>query len=436
MKQGASLLLSLAAAASSVGVAAAQKYAFAHHVVGDTVAHTQADWENDITLAHDAALDAFALNVGYPNDNYLSTQVANAFAACEALSNGFKLFFSFDYLGGGQAWPASEVISWLEEYSTSDCYLTYNDLPFVSTFEGTDNIEDWAPGGTIRSAIDVYFVPCWTSLGTSGLTPYLDYVQGFFSWNMWPVGASDMSDEADLEWIDAIGSDKTYIMGVSPWFFHSTTGGDYRWIWRGDNLWADRWQEVFSVGPQFVEVVTWNDWGEASYVGPFYSDDEVPAGSLEYVEDMPHESLRDFLPYYIATFKGNDFDISRDQMQYWYRLSPLSGGSECGIIGNDPDDGQTAVDANSIPEDKVFFSALLMSDATVEVQIGDNAAVSYSGVAGLNHWDQDFNGQTGAVTFSVIRDGATVNSGTGATITADTDLSDGCTNYNAWAGSF
>jgi glucan endo-1,3-alpha-glucosidase len=64
-----------------------------------------------------------------------------------------------------------------------------------------------------------------------------------------------MTDEADLEWIDAIGTDKTYIMGVSPWFFHSATGGDYVWVWRGDNLWSDRWDEVMSVGPEFIEYV-------------------------------------------------------------------------------------------------------------------------------------------------------------------------------------
>ncbi|KAF5015138.1 hypothetical protein F66182_13630, partial [Fusarium sp. NRRL 66182] len=135
---------------------------------------------------------------------------------------------------------------------------------------------------------------------------------------------------------------------------------------------------------------------------------------------MPHESFRDFLPYYIATFKGNTFDISRDQMQYWYRLAPAAAGSECGVYGNDPDQGQTAVDVNSVVQDK----------------IGSNAAVSYDGVAGINHWNQDFNGQTGAVTFSVVRDGATVKSGTGAEITASTSLSNGCTNYNTWVGSF
>ncbi|KAI7972723.1 hypothetical protein EIK77_009186 [Talaromyces pinophilus] len=252
---------------------------------------------------------------------------------------------------------------------------------------------------------------------------------------MWPAGAADMTDEPDLEWVNAIGSGKTYMMGVSPWFFHSASGGT-DWVWRGDDLWADRWNQVMSVQPQFVEVVTWNDWGEASYIGPFVTDSEVPSGSSVYVDNMPHESFRDFLPYYIATFKGDTFDISRDQMQYWYRLAPAAAGSECGVLGNDPDQGQTAVDVNSVVQDKVFFSALLMSAATVTVQIGNNTPVSYNGVAGINHWSQDFNGQTGAVTFSVVRNGATVKSGTGAEITASTSLSNGCTNYNTWVGSF
>uniref|UniRef100_A0A093V1L1 Glucan endo-1,3-alpha-glucosidase agn1 n=1 Tax=Talaromyces marneffei PM1 TaxID=1077442 RepID=A0A093V1L1_TALMA len=431
MKQTTSLLLSAIAATSSFsGLTAAQKLAFAHVVVGNTAAHTQSTWESDITLAHNSGLDAFALNGGFPDGN-IPAQIANAFAACEALSNGFKLFISFDYLGGGQPWPASEVVSMLKQYASSDCYLAYDGKPFVSTFEGTGNIADWAHGGPIRSAVDVYFVPDWTSLGPAGIKSYLDNIDGFFSWNMWPVGAADMTDEPDFEWLDAIGSDKTYMMGVSPWFFHSASGGT-DWVWRGDDLWDDRWIQVTCVDPQFVQVVTWNDWGESSYIGPFVTASEVPAGSLAYVDNMSHQSFLDFLPFYIAIFKGDTFNISRDQMQYWYRLAPAAAGSACGVYGNDPDQGQTTVDVNSIVQDKVFFSALLTADATVTVQIGSNAAVSYDGVAGMNHWSQDFNGQTGAVTFSVVRGGATVKSGIGAEITASTSLSNGCTNYNPW----
>lgn len=95
MKQSTSLLVSTFAVAISsfAGLTSAKKLAFAHVVVGDTAAHSQSTWERDITLAHDVGLDAFGLNGGYP-DNNVSTQIANAFAACEILANGFKLFFS------------------------------------------------------------------------------------------------------------------------------------------------------------------------------------------------------------------------------------------------------------------------------------------------------------------------------------------------------
>lgn len=68
---------------------------------------------------------------------------------------------------------------------------------------------------------------------------------------MWPNGASDMSNSTDVAWKEAV-SPKTYMMGVSPWFFHSTTGSQ-DWVWRGDDLWADRWEQVMDVEPDFVE---------------------------------------------------------------------------------------------------------------------------------------------------------------------------------------
>ncbi|KAE8447465.1 hypothetical protein EG329_010738 [Mollisiaceae sp. DMI_Dod_QoI] len=415
----------------------AQKYAFAHVVVGNTAAHTQDTWANDIALAKACGIDAFALNMGYPDSN-IPTQVANAFAAAEAAGSTFKLFFAFDYLGGGSPWPATgsnSVVSYLNQYKSSASYFNYNGVPFVSTFEGTSNIADWAPGGPIRSAGAVYFVPDWSSLGTGGIAPYLNNIDGFFNWGMWPNGASNMTDSGDKDWQAAIGSGKSYMMGVSPWFFHSASGGT-DWVWRGDDLWADRWAETLDVAPEFVQIVSWNDFGEAHYVGPIYTDSEIAAGSSVYVDNMPHESWRDFIPYYIAMFKGSSFDISRDQMQYWYHPAPTAGGSTCGVVGNNADQDQTELSPNLVVEDGVFFSALLSSAAEVHVQIGGSPVTVYQGSEGINHWSQPFNGQTGVPTFSVVRNGATVKSGTGIAITSTTTLSNGCTNYNAWVGSF
>lgn len=123
-------------------------------------------------------------------------------------------------------------------------------------------------------------------------------------------------------------------------------------------------------------------------------------------------------------------------MQYWYHTAPTAGGSTCGVVGNNADQGQAELSPNDVVEDAIFFSALLTHAAEVTVQIGGSPAVSYSGAAGINHWSQPFNGQTGVPKFSVVRYGVVVKSGTGAAITAGTTLSNGCTNYNAWVGSF
>lgn len=220
--------------------AVSAKYVFAHVVVGNTAAHTTATWTADITLAQDAAIDAFILNIAYGDFN-VPTQVAKAFSAAEAAGSSFKLAFSFDYLGGTGPWPASgsdSVISYLNKYRSSSAYFQYNGLPFVSTFEGTGNIGDWAQGGTIRSAVgNVYFVPDWTSLGPGGISPFLSNIEGFFSWNIWPEGATNMTGAPDLSWKSVL-SGKTYMMGVSPWFFHSASGGT-DWVWRGDDLVSD-----------------------------------------------------------------------------------------------------------------------------------------------------------------------------------------------------
>ncbi|KAL3422794.1 Glucan endo-1,3-alpha-glucosidase agn1 [Phlyctema vagabunda] len=433
------LLKSLLALAAACLPVVSSRHVFAHVVVGNTAAHTVDTWKTDINLAAEAGIDAFALNIAYPDSN-IPTQVANAFQAAEELhtsnGTGFTLFFSFDYLGGGSPWNAvgdESVESYMNKYKSSSAYFLYNGLPFVSTFEGTGNMQDWAAGGEIRSAVgDVYFVPDWTSLGASGIGAALPDIEGHFSWDMWPTGANDMTTANDLAWQSAV-SPKTYMMGVSPWFFHSTEGSQ-DWVWRGDDLWADRWQQVMEVKPDFVEIVTWNDFGEAHYIGPVHAEEEIAAGSHIYVADMPHDSWRDLLPYYISQYKGTNHTISEDKMQYWYRTSPVSGGLLGTVTGNVANLGQETVSPDQIMQDKVFFSALLKQDATVTVQIGDNEAVSYQGTKGINHWSQPFDGQTGAVEFTVLRQGQVVKSGTGAEITATTTLSNGLTNFNTWVG--
>lgn len=54
-----------------------------------------------------------------------------------------------------------------------------------------------------------------------------------------------------MAWKAAVGS-KAYMMPVSPWFY--TNLPDKNYLWRGDDLWHNRWQQVSKVQPDYVEA--------------------------------------------------------------------------------------------------------------------------------------------------------------------------------------
>jgi hypothetical protein len=108
--------------------------------------------------AMDYHIDAFALNMAHNwADN--AKQVSLAFAAADSV--GFKLFYSFDYAGGGP-WPKADVIQFIQNHASGGSYYHYNGQPFVSTFEGPDSSGDWVD---IKAQTGCFFVPDWSSIG-------------------------------------------------------------------------------------------------------------------------------------------------------------------------------------------------------------------------------------------------------------------------------
>jgi hypothetical protein len=215
--------------------------------VGNAYSMTPQQWESDIQQAKAAHIDGFALNIA-AQDSYTDAVLGNAYAAAEAVGN-FTLFLSFDYESEGP-WPISSVISTINSYKSSPAQFNYQGKPLVSTFEGTANANDWP---AIIAATGITFLPSWTSLGPSGLAAVLDVVDGAFSWDAWPVGAEDISASSDQAWLNVLGG-KPYMMPVSPWFYTNLPQWSKNWLWRGDDLWHDRWQQVIELQPALVEV--------------------------------------------------------------------------------------------------------------------------------------------------------------------------------------
>ncbi|RAK98769.1 glycoside hydrolase family 71 protein [Aspergillus ibericus CBS 121593] len=424
------LLLGLLSANHALGAAV-----FAHFILGNAWNYTLATWKEDMTLAQAAHIDAFALNMGY-GDSSTATQAALAFEAANSV--GFKLFFSFDYEGGTGAWPQADVITYLNKYGSNSAHYKYNGKPFVSTFEGTAAATEWI---TIKSETNCFFVPDWSSLGAEGAYKAGGggIVDGLFSWGAWPSGPNNMDNATDLTYLDL---DVPYMMPASPWFYTNLAEYSKNWLWRGDSLWHDRWEMIWELQPEWVEIITWNDYGESHYIGPIREDAislmTTGGAPLNYIENMPHDGWRELLPFAIDTYVNGNATLDYEGLVTWYRPNPSEACGTGGTTGNTASEGQTLYPPAEVAQNKIFYSAMLDSHANVTVTVGGQSLGATwehlgRGGAGLYHGGVEYGSATGKVVVTVHRDGETVATVAGESITAT--CTDDLSNWNAWVGS-
>ncbi|KAK5123833.1 hypothetical protein LTR85_002469 [Meristemomyces frigidus] len=431
------LLLAVSAAVLSFFIHhTSAKAVFAHFMVTNSGNYTTSTWADEFALAQTARIDAFALNMGV-GDSANEQGVADAFAA--AAGTGFQLFFSFDYAANG-AWAESDVIQYLTTYGSNSAHYQYDGKPFVSTFEGTENADDWT---SIKASTNCFFVPDWSSVGAAAALELNGGIaDGLFAWSAWPSGDLSMDTSTDTSYVDALAG-KPYMMAVSPWFFTNLPGYGKNWLWNGDDLWYDRWKEVLSVEPEFVEILTWNDYGESHYIGPLregaFAAFYYGGAPYNYAADMPHDAWRVTLPFSVGLYVDGTSAISQELLTVWYRPNPGSACATGGTTGNSASQGQEEFQPYDVVEDAVFYSALLASaPSSVSVSIGGVSQagtwrnVPDSGV-GLYHGSVPFNGNTGEVMVTVIGGAGTIAMAGDQDIT--TDCTNGVENWNAWVGN-
>ncbi|KAH2979057.1 hypothetical protein KXW58_004186 [Aspergillus fumigatus] len=365
--------------ASQVLRLADAKAVFAHFMVTNSENYTLSDWESDMKLAKDAHIDAFAMNMAW-KDSTNDHSLEMAFNAANSV--GFKLFFSFDYAGNGP-WSQDTVIRMIQQYGSNGAYFQYNGKPFVSTFEGPNNAEDWV---TIKAQTGCFFIPDWSSVGAKPAVALANGVaDGLFSWSAWPWGNQTMDTYTDASYIQFLGG-KPYMMAISPWFYTNLPGYNKNWLWKGDSLWFDRWQELFGLDPmpEFVEIISWNDYGESHYIGPIYEKSmaafDIGKSLYNYARDYPHDGWRDVLPFLIDVYKNGVASIEHDTVVYWYRPHPVSSCYTGGTTVNTASQLQIEFEPASALEDRVYVMALL-SD-------GNHAVTVYAGGdQGYVKWD-------------------------------------------------
>ncbi|KAK9318783.1 glycoside hydrolase [Lipomyces orientalis] len=312
----------------------------------------------------------------------------------------------------------------VNSYKGHQSQYRYSGKPLVSTFEGTSNINDWS---TIKEQTGCYFIPDWSSLGPQRAASQ-SVIDGAFSWVAWPTGATDMNTDSDKQYLSALAG-KPYMMPVSPWFYTNIPQYHKNWLWRGDTLWPDRWDQVLQIQPQLVEIISWNDYGESHYIGPIRLQGIV-ANANRYVQNNPHDGWRLLLPYYIQRFKTGNASVSEEFIVMWYRPNPSSSGSDGSTTCNNSSEHQTEMAPALCSTDSLFVSVLLERPADIYVQIGTNTPTKFeaTNTPGVNTFTVQFNGQTGVTSAWISRNGDVEKNTHGPAIAPP---SDGLINWNA-----
>ncbi|PWY80769.1 glycoside hydrolase [Aspergillus sclerotioniger CBS 115572] len=416
------------------------KDVFAHFILDNGANFTQKHWNRDFTAAKSASIDAFALNTGYgPSNTY--ALLNDAFTVAATLD--FKLFLSLDYSGDGH-WPPDQVIKILQNYTSHPAYykIPGTNKSLISTFEGYESLNDWT---NIKQKVpDLFLVPDWSAQSPESLVKD-SVVDGLLSWDAWPYGSDAMNTSADERYISALKrADKPYIMPVSPWFYTDMVRYHKNWVWQGDDLWSVRWDQVLDLEPEFLEILTWNDFGESHYIGPLHENElgifDYGQAPFNYAAGMAHDGWRDFLEFRIGEYKNGSGKgrIGSEGVVVWYRLTPGWACEAGQTTGNAVSQGQRTMPPGEVLTDTVFFEALLERDATVEVSIGGgNASVGWSGTPqggrGVYYGHVPMDNRTGEVVVTLSRDGRFVAQMNGESIT--TKCPEKLTNWNAWVGS-
>ncbi|KAJ1548344.1 hypothetical protein HK405_003599 [Cladochytrium tenue] len=395
---------------TSAGSSTDTHYVWAHHMVGNTYPYTQDNWASDIALASSYGIDGFALNVG--SDSWQPARVADAFAAAEASGASFKLFLSLDMsvLPCASAADAASLVALVQTHAASAAHATYSGKTLVSTFDGgscafgTGSSAAWQSlfvDALSSAGVDIFFVPAFfTDPATfAGNT----YMNGVFNWNSaWPMGDYDIeASTADATYTGGLSSSQVYMAAVSPFFFTHFGADTFNknWIYRSDDwLYCARWEAVVAMRGtvNMVEIVTWNDYGESSYIGPI--EGAMPTGSDAWVDGFPHDGFAALTKYYAAAFKTGTYPtVTSDTLVLWSRPHPKDAVASADAVGR-----PTNADYS---DDNLYVAVLASASADVTLASGGGSA-TYAVSQGLTKLK--LGSSAGAISATLARGGATV----------------------------
>ena len=419
-----------------------ERLVFAHYMVACPTyggGATVDDYAREIRAAQACGLDGFALNCGgwTAREPHYKARTLKLYEAAEKLGTGFKLFLSADYCCG---LTTEETRDMIETFRAHPNQFRHGGKPVLSTFagEGADNAHghqlieflDQLGGDAGRACVFVpYFYPRPnitehpTPEHAAQLLREYPELDGYFYFGA--AGGSDQLAASNRSLAAAwLGAGKLFMASVTP--YYRGLGGNYRCFETGGfEGFAEQWLAAIETGATWIEIVTWNDWGEASYVAPFGEPGDTELWGGHWGTMLSHVAYLDAMWYYLEWYKsGRPPAIETDQLFYAYRPHPAATPGH----KSPTDPAQARPGGADRLRDDVFVTCYLAAPATLHVDSGD-AQYTVELEAGVQHLSRPF--RPGPQRFRLVRAGRSVLDKTGELPISDAEAFG---NFNMFAG--
>jgi glucan endo-1,3-alpha-glucosidase len=416
---------------SSPAQAQSRRMVFAHYMVTNQDYQDNSTGEakvraymKEIQQAQAIGIDGFALNVGSwlssgTGAEYYIAYSSQMFEAAARLNSGFKLMFSADFCCGNKASDAEDMMRRFVNYPRfASVYFRHNGKYVLTTFAGDAlGMATWqkikselATGanpstGTVGSVfapttiavagapsnapIQIFLVPAFfgafggelpaQSQIQSGFNTWSSIVDGLFYWGIAGVpggsagGYPDQipSSEAYASVLHSAG--KLYMAPIALQFWGSDAARYFEYS--GYQGMRDMWMNAINVThPEWVEIITWNDFIEGTYVSPIDDPNKYQFADFLVQSGLPtqpgplgyfhsHVGAWALLPYFIEWYKtGFQPNIAKNSVFWAYRTQSVNDKAASGIPALGTLNGPIA--------DEIYVTANVAQPGTLTVTSG------------------------------------------------------------------
>ncbi|OGE47618.1 hypothetical protein PENARI_c040G05131 [Penicillium arizonense] len=262
----------------------------------------------------------------------------------------------------------------------------------------------------------------------------------FFSFDY--AGNGPWDQDAVTSMIQKYSSSSSYFQyNGKPFFYTNLPGYNKNWLWNSGSLWHDRWQELYALDPmpEFVEIISWNDYGESHYIGPIRENAlaalDIGEAPFDFVAGYPHDAWRDMLPFLIDLYKTGSASMGNGLATFWYTPNPLDYCSVGGTTLNTASQLQIEYNPKEKLEARIWVMSLFSDGNTAVFVNGESVEWDFipDGSVGAAIRFGSVAAPIGMVEVNLIVHDAVMQ--LTKTIDITTSCDGGFNNFNAWVGS-